>query len=84
MGVRRFLSLRVAAERAFIMNICRSGAEFAVGADRKNHDVSARVIGDEKKLSRAVEGKMAGIFTESRELIKKSQLPALRLDRKSA
>jgi len=83
-SVRAFLALLVGAHSARVRQKRGMLAESSVREDWEYNDVARRVVGDKNVLAGFVEGYVARIFAERGKLVQERQLPALRVERKSA
>src|SRR5205814_7324888 len=84
MRVRTVLAFLVGAELALVADIRGGGAELAVVANRKHHDIAGTVVCDEDVLAGLVERQITGILPKCRKLVQNSKLPVLLIDGKGA
>ena len=84
MRMRAFLALFVRPERSLVLHQRSVLAKFAVGKYRESRDAAAAIVGGEKIFSRAIEGKITGIFAQRGKLVEQGQLAGLRIDGESA
>src|SRR5437899_2260508 len=82
--MRGFLPLFVGAALALVAHIRGGGAELAIGADGKYHDVAGSVVGNEQVLAGFVERQITGILAERRHLIQQRKLSAFPIQRECA